>query len=142
MKRIITLLALLTISTSTFARDNYGTISLNDGKNILRIDIGNERESDSREVSKRVARLERAVRELQNRVYDLEDDSLPATREVKIFTCTLPTSFDGTFIGKGKTEAEARANASNECKKGGAAFCNDRNIKSCETNIEIESIRR
>ena len=142
MKKIAVILALLTISTSSFARDNYGTISLNDGKNILRIDIGNERESDSRELSKRVARLERAVRELQNRIYDLEDDSGPTTREVKIFTCILPTSFDGTFIGKGKTEAEARASASNNCEKSGAPFCSDRYVKNCETSIEVESVRR
>lgn len=138
MKKIITISALV-LSTATFARD-YGTISLNDGKNILRIDIGNEREADSRQLVQRITRLERAVRELQNRVYDLEDETTPTHREIKVFTCTLPTSFDGTFIGKGKTEAEARANASNNCKKGGAAFCSDRSIKSCETTIEIENL--
>ncbi len=138
MKKIITILSLV-LSTTTFARD-YGTINLSDGKNILRIDIGNEREFDTRQLVQRITRLERAVRELQNRVYDLEDEATPARREVKVFTCTLPTSFDGTFIGKGKTEAEARANASNACKRGGASFCSERDIKTCETNMEIETL--
>jgi hypothetical protein len=137
MKKVITILALV-LSTTTFAKD-YGSISLRDGGNILRIDIGSEQEANSRQLAQRVTRLERAVRELQNRVYDLEDDNTASRRETKVFTCTLPTSFDGTFIGKGKTEGEARANASNACEKGGAAFCSDNRIKSCETSIEIEN---
>ena len=139
MKKIIAILTLVLLSTATFAGD-YGTIGLNDGKNILRIDIGNERDVDSRQLAQRITRLERAVRELQNRVYDLEDEAIPARREVKIFTCTLPTSFDGTFVGRGKTQGEARAEASNNCKEGGASFCNDSDIKSCESSIEIERL--
>lgn len=140
MKKIITILALV-LSTAAVARD-YGTISLNDGKNIFRIDIGNDRDVETRQLVKRIVRLERAVRELQNRVYDLEDDAAPSRREVTIFTCTLPTSFDGTFIGKGKTAAEARANAVNKCEMGGGFPCNDSRIKSCETSTEIEILNR
>jgi hypothetical protein len=138
MKKFITALALV-LSTATFARD-YGTISLNDGKNILRINIGNERDSDSRQLVQRITRLERAVRELQNRVYDLEDEANPTRREIKIITCILTTSAYGSFIGKGRTEAEARANASNSCERGGAPYCSDRNIKRCEASIEIETL--
>ena len=139
MKKLA-LLTLLAISTTTFAGVNYGSIRLDDGKNIFRMDIGNEKENDSRELSRRVNRLERAVRELQNRIYDFEDDSVPATREVTVYTCVLPTSFDGTFIGKGKTEVEARANAVNSCKKAGAPFCYESNVRKCESSIEIEKL--
>lgn len=138
MKKIVTILVLV-LSTTAFAKD-YNFISLNDGKNILRIDIGNERDADSRQMARRITRLERAVRELQNRVYELEDDSAPARREITVYTCTLPTSFDGTFIGKGKTAAEARAIAVNKCEKGGGFPCSDNHIKSCETSVEIENL--
>ena len=50
----------------------------------------------------------------------------------------MPTSFQGTFIGKAKTAAEARAIAVNECKRGGGFPCTADRVASCETNIEIE----
>ncbi len=133
---VLTCTTLLISSSAVFAQD-YGNISLNDGKNIFRINIGNDRDRDVN-LSRRVVNLERAVRDLQNRVYDLQDYSVPARREVTIFTCTLPNPFRGTFIGKAKTETEARANAVNECKKGGAFPCTSDYVSSCETSIEIE----
>lgn len=129
------------LSTSSFARD-YSSISINDGSNILRIDIGNDRDLDARQLVRRITKLERAVRELQNRVYDLEDDATPNQREVTVYTCALPTAFDGTFVGKGKTAAEARANAVNACHKGGGFPCSDDRVKSCETSVELETLRR
>jgi len=151
LKTLLVLLA-LSLSVTSFAGDRDGRndrdprnggggrIDLRDGTTIVRIDIGDERETDSRAMMKRVANLERAVRELQNRVYDLEDDARPTTREVTVWTCSLPTSFDGTFVGKGKTETEARAAASNACTAKRSPFCSDFNIKKCEATKEIERI--
>lgn len=100
-------------------------------------DVGNERDTDVRGMAHRMAKLERAVRELQNRVYDLEDDARPIEREVKVVTCVMNTTFNGAFIGKSSTEIEARANTINNCKKGGReAFCSTNQIK-CETSVEI-----
>jgi len=136
MKSLLVLLA-LTLTTSAFARD--GRINTNDGGTIIRIEVGNDRESDTRETSKRIARLERAVRELQNRVYDLEDDQRPQTREQKVVTCALKTSFNGTFIGKASTKLEAQSIAIQQCEVAKASFC-DFNLSQtlkCEESIEI-----
>lgn len=143
MKKIIAIIGLVGLmgTGSAFARnlDLSGSISLRDGGQVVRINIGKEERQDNRSMSRRINRLERAVRALQNRVYDLEDDVGPVQTEVTIYTCTLPTSFDGTFIGKGKTEAEARANAVNACEAGGGFPCRDRRVKTCETNLEFLS---
>jgi hypothetical protein len=149
MKKMLTILALLTIATSAIADDRRNgprddrrdgprdqrEIELNDGKRIIRIDIGNDRD-EGRELTQRLLRLERAVRELQNRVYDLEDDAR-APRQVKVTTCLLKTPFDGTFTGKGANELEARKNAVAQCiPTVSFVFCNDSNIKVCSETIE------
>lgn len=138
MKSLLVLLA-LTLTASAFARDTYrdGRVGTNDGGTIIRIEVGNDRESDTRETSKRIARLERAVRELQNRVYDLEDDQRPQTREVKIYTCAVTTSFDGTFIGKATTELEARSIAIQRCDAAKANFCTFSSSMRCDSSIEV-----
>ena len=131
MKKFLAVMIVLTAS-SVFAQD----YSPSEGRRIIRIEVGNERNNnDSREMGQRIMRLERAVRELQNKVYDLEETT-PRSREVTVITCSLPTSFDGIFIGKASTETEARANAVNNCKRSGAAFCDDRYIRRCETSRE------
>jgi hypothetical protein len=136
MKSLLVLLA-LTLTTSAFARD--GRINTNDGGTIIRIEVGNDRDNDSRAMMKRMVQLERAVRELQNRVYDLEDDARPQTREQKIVTCALKTNFNGTFIGKAPTQIEAQTIAIQQCERANANFC-DFNLSQtlrCEEAIEV-----
>ena len=137
MKSLIVLWA-LTISVTAMAKDDRGgRYTKNDGSTIIRIEVGSEGDTDSRNMNRRMVQLERAVRELQNRVYDLEDDSRSQTREVRIFTCVIPTPFEGTFIGKGTTELEAKAEAAKACEKSGSLSCNINRIKNCESAIEI-----
>lgn len=140
MKSILVLLA-LTVSVSAFARDQRGRVELNNGQTIIRIDVGNERDTDSRAMAMRMAKLERAVRELQNRVYDLEDDSRPLTREVKIHICTSTSNFDDRNVGDpALTETEARASALKACAKTRhPMFCEEDNVR-CESRIEIQKI--
>jgi hypothetical protein len=140
MKSLLVLLA-LTLTTSAFARDNIrdGRLVTNSGGTIIRIEVGNERDTDSRATMKRMVQLERAVRELQNRVYDLEDDARPQTREQKVVTCALRTSFNGTFIGKATTKLEAQSIAIQQCERAQASFC-DFNLSqrlTCEESIEV-----
>lgn len=142
MKSLLVLLA-LTVSVTAVARDDRyvdGRYTKNNGDTIIRIEVGNDRDTDTRAMMRRMVQLERAVRELQNRVYDLEDDARPQTREVRVFTCILPTSFNGTFIGKGSTEIEAKAEASRACEGGGASFCGLHKITKCESSIEVVKI--
>lgn len=137
MKSLLVLLA-LTLTTSAFARD--GRINTNDGGTIIRIEVGNDRENDSRAMMRRMVQLERAVRELQNRVYDLEDDARPQTREVKIYTCHTYSDFGDSAIGAPAfTEMEARNNAKLACSKNRhEMFC--RNEAKCEMRIEYQRI--
>lgn len=140
MKRVITLVSLLSLfaisSASARPLDVGGMITLRDGGNVVRISVGEEERNDRRSMARRIKRLERAVRALQNRVYDLEDDANTAPREVTVHTCSLPTSFDGVFIGKGPTEIEARANAVNACELGGGFPCGENRVSSCATSVE------
>lgn len=142
MKSILVLLA-LSLSVSAFAQDRRqmnGRLDLRDGSTIVRINVGSDRESDSRENSKRIASLERAVRELQNRVYDLEDETRPSTREVTVYACSLKSAFKGTFLGKGTTEVEAKTNAVQKCIQGSnndAFFCGEERIGRCDISKEI-----
>lgn len=139
MKKIfifISLVSMFSISAASAQSIGLdGTIRLNDGRTIVRIDVNTDNRQDIRSMSRRIRRLEQAVRALQNRVYELEDDA-PRRAEVIIHTCTLPTTFSGTFIGKGRTNAEARANAVNACERGDGFPCHDGRIKSCETSVE------
>jgi hypothetical protein len=144
MKTILVLLA-LSLSVSAMAQDRgHGRLSLRDGSTIIRVNVGSDRENDSRENAKRIANLERAVRELQNRVYDLEDDARPTTREVKVYTCSLTSAFKGAYIGKGRSEVEARADAMQRCTMAAddrsAFFCGEERIKGCQATVEIERI--
>lgn len=136
------LLVLLALTTSAFARDNNrdGRMGTNNGVTIIRIEVGSERDSDSRAVMRRMMQLERAVRELQNRVYDLEDDARPQTREVRIYTCELTSNFGESYIGsQALTELEARNSAKNACtQRRNPMFCDS--TPTCESRIEIQRI--
>ncbi|MEA9354811.1 hypothetical protein SHI21_01265 [Bacteriovorax sp. PP10] len=141
MKSLLVLLA-LTLTTSAFARDNNrdGRMGTNDGGTIIRIEVGNDRDTDSRATMKRMIQLERAVRELQNRVYDLEDDARPQTREIKVYTCETTSDFGEGFLGApALTELEARSNAKKACmQRRSSMFCE--NVARCETRTEIQKI--
>jgi len=108
MKKIMTIVSLLTLvaSSSAFAKkgDMAGSITLRDGAQVVRISVGDENRQDSQSMVKRINRLERAVRALQNRVYELEDSTLG---EEKSYNCSVLTCRESTSIH--------RANASN-CK--------------------------
>lgn len=141
MKSLLVLLA-LTLTTSAFARETNrdGRFNTNDGGTIIRIEVGNDRDTDSRQMMRRMVQLERAVRELQNRVYDLEDDARPQTREVRIYTCETSSDFGDSHIGlPALTEIEARSNAKKACmQRRNAMFCE--NTVRCETRIETQRI--
>ena len=139
MKSLFVLLA-LTLSVSAIAKDtNNGRYTKNDGGTIIRIEVGNDRDTDSRKMMSRMVQLERAVRELQNRVYDLEDDSRPATREVKVYTCEITSSFGASYLGSpALTELEAKNSAKKACTKNESAmFCG---TPVCESILEYRRI--
>lgn len=146
MKKIISSLLLLTIvlsSVSAFAQrdrdprnnNGRGTVVLRDGRSVVRIEVG---DNNDRETAMRIRRLEQAVRDLQEQVYDLRD-SEPRTRTVTTHVCSMTTAFDGTFIGKASTKIEAQGLALQNCEKAKASFCSS-SVISCEAVQEEVSL--
>ena len=101
------ILLALFLSGSILAEEFNGSIKL--GKNVIRIDVG---DSD-RNLSMRVRRLERAVRQLQDRVFELENDS-PISDDPR-WTCVLKNDWNRTYIGKSMTKVGAKADAMQKC---------------------------
>lgn len=115
------------------------------GKDVIRIDVEEDAITDSiharttselhaenSRLRKRVQRLEMAVRQLQDRTFNLEvsNNRPTVTLAPKEHTCYLKTTFEGTMMGKGGSEAEARAKALQECdNKNGGLSCKEENLR-------------
>jgi hypothetical protein len=72
----------------------------------------------------RLRHLERAVRQLQSVVFDVDSPVVsPDASKIK-FACSVTSSFSKTYIGKGTTEVEARARALQSCEQAESpTFC-------------------
>jgi hypothetical protein len=85
----------------------------------------------------RVERLERAVRQLQNRVFYLEEELYTRSnrpRPQRGFVCSLKDDLHGEiFLGRGRTQVEAVAMAQQSCvtRHGFAMWC-DGNRPVCD----------
>jgi hypothetical protein len=91
---LVALCALIFSITATQAqRHRDGDITLTDGRRTVRINIGDER-FERGQLMRRIRRLEEAVRDLQDSVYDLQTNP---TQEVK-FTCRAVTCRQSTSI--------------------------------------------
>lgn len=123
-------IAFLIMATSAFAqgrRNNHDSDIIRDGRTIIRINVGDDR--DERDLLRRVHRLEQAVRDLQDKIYELN-----SSREIKV--CSGDFFTIGTVIAKAPSELEARAIVMTNCqRKGGGIFCKEKDIK-CTTSIE------
>lgn len=128
MKSAFAVLALIILSTSAFAQRRGGDdeVVLRDGRRIIRIDVGDDR--DERDMLRRVRRLEQAVRDLQEQVYQLQAAPVRTTSHV----CSATVFSIGMVIGRGPTQTEARASAMQECeRRGGSIFCRPDELR-CE----------
>lgn len=87
----------------------------------------------NRKLRERIYRLELAVMQLQESVYELQvaDDYGQPERQ---FTCLLKLTHRGSFMGFGLTKLEAEGNARAKCEaKEGAFWCRDGKV-SCDSN--------
>jgi peptidoglycan hydrolase CwlO-like protein len=140
MKKLVLLaMTLLTLTSSVFAQRggsrarDEGSITLRDGRTVLRIDVGDDR--DDREILQRVRRLEQAVRDLQEKVYDLQSQPQPRGSYITVCVANI-FGVNSAIIGKASTEIEARANGMAECgRKSGGIFCKEKEFK-CEKTFE------
>ncbi|MBY0370160.1 hypothetical protein K2X33_05700 [bacterium] len=99
---------------------------------VYRIEISPEgRDSSAREMNRRIRQLERAVSQLQQRVFDLETTpsvtiQAPAKKE-KSWICTVKAMGE-TYTGTGTTKAIAAEKSLEKCSKGRGGdtfFCKD-----------------
>lgn len=97
---------------------------------VFRIEIGKDYEKYSnRELKERIWRLERAVSQLQEKVFKLETSG---TNNPDSWLCTI-NSLAGNFTATGGSKVVTKARVAEKCnkKEPGSIFCKDSHIK-CE----------
>lgn len=80
-----------------------------------------------RDLEERIYQLERAVAQLQSKVFRLEYK--PTEKPEKKIACYLKSAFDGTFTASGASKNEAIGKVLKACSDKGVAFCNERDVK-------------
>lgn len=101
---------------------------------VVRIEIGKEKDLTQREVWRRVWMLERAVAQLQERVFQLEGrpptSTTPGVNPKDMTTCYIRTPFNGTYTATEATETAARAKAIEACSaKASSIHCGESDVK-------------
>lgn len=136
MKRLLIGLTAALMGSQVYAQEvsTNGDILLGNGKSTVQIRIGN-RSANNVQLTRRVRRLERAVRDLQDIVYDLQ--SAPVVTDYE-YTCRLQGSWNTyTAKGVGSTQQIAEDNAReavmSKCrsKESFASSCKEDKIKKC-----------
>ncbi len=123
-KLMLVVTTALLISSSLFAQNFNASIKLPDGSSTVRINVG---DNNNRDVMGRMIMLERAVRDLQNRVYQLED-SAPSRVN---WMCKV-TAFSKTFFGEGDSLNQAERRTVEKCQREyDGMFCKN---PSCSRN--------
>ena len=111
MKFIITLLLSIFV-TSAFAQS--ASLGYSTGDGFIRISVGDSTSSDVRQLTRRIYRLENAVRDLQDRIYDLEDGQFSQIS----WTCSIVTKWgDAYFSRPMATRGEAMSSAYSKCAR-------------------------
>ena len=91
------------------------------GEKVVSINLGPESKSSRRDLEKRIYRLEKAVRQLQERVFELEVENknlkdVNNDAKVKKTTCYIKTS-KGIYSSTQKSETQAKAEAMQKCSE-------------------------
>ena len=103
MKKLALVLCVLISSSLAFAE-------------VITIDIGQSKGSSHSDLEKRVYRLERAVRQLQDRIYDLESDkSKPVAAAT--WTCSID-SMGKVYTATEPTQMAAKSKVLKQCAAG------------------------
>ena len=128
MKKILIIIVTVAITLPAFAQK----VSLN-ANDIVRIEISDEKSKSGKgavkELRRRVRLLEKAVKQLQEQVYDLKYAGTVNTPK-KTHTCFISTTFHGTVSGTASTLAAAKAKALKACDaKGAGLSCEPKNLK-------------
>lgn len=107
----------LLVAQATVAED-YSERARTKGEKIVVIDLGSETpaKSSNKDLYRRLYRLEKAVRQLQERVFDLEVENSQLKEEEKgpSYTCYIKTS-KGLFTSTQKSMTQAKTQAMQKC---------------------------
>lgn len=137
MKKII--LTFLLVASSLVSAQSLPAekrVSIGKGLSTIQIQV-NGRSNSFYDQEMRIRWLEEAVRDLQNQVFNLNfQQQIPQTKVITTYVCSLTTNFDGTFMGKAKSQVEASAIALQNCEKARASFCSRVPIK-CDKTEEL-----
>lgn len=117
--KIIPFLFILTFSNQTWAADS-----------IIKIEVGKHKDYSNDELRERVWNLERAVQQLQDKVFELSKNQ---TKAADMVSCYINTPFDGTFTATAATETAAKGEVMAKCGKGvdagGSIHCSENKVK-------------
>lgn len=139
MKKVLIIVVLLFVGAQAYSQEitANGNIRLSDGRSTVQISVGNQSSSNA-QLAARVILLERAVRDLQDMVYDLRLNDVPAITEIE-YTCRIETSFNRTYTATGLganeqiAENNAREAVMSKCRSNESfsSNCTERHIKRC-----------
>jgi hypothetical protein len=108
---------------------------------VVKIEIGKNRGSSQTELWNRVWMLERAVAQLQEKVFELQMRRghggggviivpNPGTNPKEMTTCYIKTPFNGTFTATEATETAAKAKVMQDCaNKASSIHCGEDDVK-------------
>ena len=129
------------VLVSVFSVLALGSFSGAFAEDIFRIEVANDykKNTNNEELKRRIWQLERAVEQLQMRVFNLEGKAYqpvaipvqvpaqPAKPQDKEWTCHMQ-KFGQPFSGSGKTRAAAMAEALKQCGEK-YAFCDKKDLE-------------
>jgi hypothetical protein len=97
-------------------------------EDVYRIEIGRSSGGSDSDLRLRVVQLERAVDQLQRKVFDLESGGGSKSSWT---TCFIKTPFNGTFSATSPTETAAKAEALEKCsaKTDSSMYCSESYLK-------------
>jgi len=115
----------------------FSSFSLFASQDIFRIEIGKrDSSSDTQDLRQRVWMLEQAVRQLQDKVFQLEysNANRPSPVASKQYTCTLQNNMAGTFTSTKGSMGEAKADVIKQCtdKNSSNFFCKKKDVECSE----------
>jgi hypothetical protein len=116
----LTILMTLVFCTSAFAKSKNDDrkIDVKKARSIIWIDSEEDSadSGDVKDLRRRVNRLEKAVRQLQDRIFDLEAEQ-DSPKEPEEYTCILESNFGDVLTATAKTENKARMDVYLQCRK-------------------------
>lgn len=141
MRFLVALIALFTAASISYAQDTAPNMR---GRLIIIEPGKSDGIVSNAELLRRINRLEQAVQQLQDKVFELSRNQrsggriafppVPPLQPIQpapsAYTCFIETTFRGTFMETAPTETAAKASVLKKCHDGdGGLDCTERKVK-------------